>query len=185
MVSTKSSVGKLTENWETVNDLLEPLRRYTAILSVFDPVYGHVLNGLLGVVTRELIYSKSADKFKPKEINRLRLYVELVRDRFGGTSMSASDIPKFFHYDTALGAEAQYALDDLVRASAIEVAAGSRLKKGEDEDVKDRDKTPRRICWEFNSEKGCQNTGCTRIHKCKICDLSGHIMANCPKKKKA
>ena len=187
VVSTKSSVGKLTENWETVNDLLEPLRRYTAILSVFDPVYGHVLNGLLGVVTREMIYSKSVDKFKPSEINRLRLYVELVRDRFGGASMSASDIPKFFHYDTAIGVEAQYALDDLVRANAKEeAAAGSKAKRGEEDDTKDPEgKAPRKHCWDFNSDKGCLNTKCNRIHKCKICESSTHIMKDCPKRKKA
>ncbi len=101
--------------------------------------------------------------------------------------MSASDIPKFFHYDTALGVEAQYALDDLVRANAKEeVAAGSRARKGEEDDFKDPESgMPRKTCWEFNSEKGCQNTNCKKIHKCKICDLSGHIMTNCPKRKKA
>ncbi len=36
VVNTKSNAGKLVEQWETVNDGLEPLRRYTSLMLAFD-----------------------------------------------------------------------------------------------------------------------------------------------------
>ena len=55
VVNTKSTVVKLIENWETINDLIEPLKRYASIILVFDPIFGHILHGILGVVTREQV----------------------------------------------------------------------------------------------------------------------------------
>ena len=60
VVNTKSTAVKLIENWETVNDLIEPLKRYSSITLIFDLIYGHVLQGILGVVTRERLYRISA-----------------------------------------------------------------------------------------------------------------------------
>jgi hypothetical protein len=38
VVNTKSSVAKLIENWKTVNDLIELLKRYASIALIFDPI---------------------------------------------------------------------------------------------------------------------------------------------------
>ena len=174
VVNTKSTVVRLIENWETVNDLIEPLKRYGSIILIFDPIYGHVLQGILGVVTRELLYSKTAGHLKANEVNRLRIYVEIVRERFGGENMNASDVSKFFHYDSIVGAEAMHALEDLERLSAKE-------------DKEDKDEKPDKpkICYEFNKASGCHYKRCLRIHKCLGCDEKGHPIGSCPEKRKA
>ena len=46
VVNTKSTAGKLIDQWEIVNDLLEPLRRYSSLVLVFDAMYGQALTGL-------------------------------------------------------------------------------------------------------------------------------------------
>ena len=43
VTNTKSTVGKLEEKWETINDLIEPLRRMTTLILAFDPIYGQCL----------------------------------------------------------------------------------------------------------------------------------------------
>ena len=100
--------------------------------------------------------------------------------------MNATDIPKFFHYDTALGVEAQYALEDLVRGNAKEEGtsgASKSSRSGKEEDGSSDSKS-RKICWDFNGENGCKNADCRRIHKCKGCEGSGHqALKDCPKKK--
>ena len=174
VVNTKSTAVKLIENWETVNDLIEPLKRYASITLIFDPIYGHVLQGILGVVTRELLYSWSAGNLKTNEVNRLRIYVEIVRERYGGENMNSFDISKFFHYDSVLGAEAMHALEDLERASA---------KEEKDEKPDDKKNLPK-ICYDFNKTVGCTYKNCKRIHKCLGWDEKGHMIFNCPEKKK-
>ena len=94
VVNTKSTVPKLLDQWDTVLDLLEPLRRYTAIVQVFDSIYGQALQGLVGVVTRQLMYCKTAT-VPPDEVNQLRLYVEIVRNRLGGERMNTSQMFRF------------------------------------------------------------------------------------------
>jgi hypothetical protein len=49
----------------------------------FDALYGQALFGLLGVVTREMIYFGAGvtrtSAIKPSEVHRLKIYVELMR----------------------------------------------------------------------------------------------------------
>ena len=50
VTNTKSTFAKLEEKWETINDLIEPLRRLTNLTFTVDIVYGQCLQGLLGMV---------------------------------------------------------------------------------------------------------------------------------------
>ena len=89
-------------------------------MQVFDSIYGQALQGLVEVVTRQLMYCKTAT-VPPHEVNRLRLYVEIVRNRFGGERMNASQMFRFFSYDAALGDEARHAMEDLGRKAVTPV----------------------------------------------------------------
>jgi len=175
VVNTKSTVNKLVERWETPNDLLEPLRRYATVILIFDPIYGQVLNGILAVVTRELIYNKGDGQVKTSEVHRLQLYVDIVRSRFGGSMMLATGVHKFFQYDPALGQEAQRALEDLTKETAKE--DGADKVKG----IIDP-KDPKRNCPDYNKTGGCvYNTSCKWIHKCLQCG-GKHPVKDCTKK---
>ena len=88
--------------------------------------------------------------------------------------MNASDISKFFHYDSIVGAEAMHALEDLERVSA----------KEEKDEKSDEKKNLPKICYDFNKTVGCTYKNCKRIHKCLGCDEKGHMIFNCPEKKK-
>jgi hypothetical protein len=171
VVHTKSTVNKLVERWETPNDILEPLRRYASVILIFDPVYGQVLNGILAVVTRELIYQRADGQVKPSDVHRLQLYVDIVRSRYGGSLMLATGVHKFFQYDSALGQEAQRALEDLTKETAKEDA-----KTGGD--LKDLKKN----CTDYNKAGWCAyNTSCKWIHKCLQCG-GKHPVKDCTKK---
>ena len=70
-------------------------------MPVFDALYGQALYGLLGVVTREMMYSEARGahvEVKPSEIHRLKIYVELIRFHYGGDNLSATTVHKFLHY---------------------------------------------------------------------------------------
>ena len=178
VVNTKSTVPKFEEQWDTVNDLLEPLRRYATIISCFDCIYGQALHGLLAVVTRELMYNR-ADEPKAKEVSRLRLYVELIRTKYGGDQMLSSSIHKFFAYDGVVGEEAQRAQEDLDRTSGKEDREDKRSKRDR-EKKENRDKP----CLDFNSTKGCSYGAerCRFTHKCSGCN-GGHAVKDCKKEK--
>ena len=189
VVNTKSTVPKLLDQWDTVLDLLEPFRRYTAIVQVFDSIYGQALQGLVGVVTRQLMYYKTAI-VPPHEVNRLRLYVEIVRNRFGGERMNASQMFRFFSYDAALGDEARHAMEDLGRAPVTDdttkVVTPNKVIDPSLADKADKDK--HKICHEFNSTRGCKfGKKCRYInnHKCKLCGVTTHGASECPSKPKA
>ena len=84
-----------------------------------------------------------------------RIAMEIVRERFG--------------------AEALRALEDLERASAKEA-------KEEKADVK---LTLPKICYDFNRTAGCSYKNCQRIHKGLGCGAMGHMIFDCPAKKKS
>ena len=178
VVNTRSTVNKLVDRWDTPNDLLEPLRRYATVIMIFDPIYGHVLNGILAVVTRELIYNKALVEGKVKgEVHRLQLYVDIVRIRFGGNMMLSSGVHKFFQYDPTIGQEAQRAYEDVTKETAKDDAA-EKAKAGIDKDLKDLKKN----CPEYNKSGGCMfNAACKYIHKCLHC-AGKHPIKDCPKK---
>ena len=68
---------------------------------IWSATVSEALNGILGVVTRELVYSKVEGQVKASEVHRFQLYVDIVRDRFGGQ-------------------DAQRALDDLTKEEGAE-----------------------------------------------------------------
>ena len=73
----------------------------TTMSKIWSATVSEALNGILGVVTRELVYSKVEGQVKASEVHRFRLYVDIVRDRFGGQ-------------------DAQRALDDLTKEEGAE-----------------------------------------------------------------
>ena len=165
------------ERWDTPNDLLEPLRRYATVIMIFDPIYGHVLNGILAVVTRELIYNKAPveGKVKAGEVHRCKLYVDIVRSRFGGNMMLSTGVHKFFQYDPTIGQEAQRQYEDLTKETAKEDAAAEKAKADIEKDLK-------KNCPEYNKSGGCMfNAACKYIHKCLHCG-GKHPVKDCPKK---
>ena len=179
VVHTKSNGGKLIEQWETVNDILEPLRRYTSLMLVFDALYGQALSGLLGVVTREMMYSEAGAarlQVKPAEIHRLKIYVELIRFHYGGENLSATTVHKFLHYCNSTGEEAQRNLSDLLRLEAKELESGRGKGKRADTDKKGS-------CFDFNAKDGCPRERCRFTHACSKCGKEDHAIGKCPKSK--
>ena len=180
----RSSAVKMVEQWETVNDVLEPLRRYAALVLAFDPLYGQALYGLLAVVIRELMYSGSgvAPVVKPTEVRRLKIYIELIRFHYGGANLSASTVPRFLHYDRSIGEESQRNLDDLLRVEAKDAkdAEATRDKKKRDQ-LLDKAKA----CFAFNGSGGCsRGKSCAFGHVCSGCGKKDdHGFAKCPKAK--
>ena len=179
VVNTRSTVSKLVERWEIPNDLLEPLRRYATVILIFDPIYGQALNGILAVVTRELVYSaaKVDGQVKASEVHRLQLYVDIVRNRFGGAMMLASGVHKFFLYDPALGQEAQRAYEDATK----ELAKEDVVDKDKGKALIDRD-LKKGACHDYNKAGVCAyGSACKWSHKCSQCG-GKHPVKDCTKK---
>ena len=185
VTNTKSTFVKMEEKWETINDLIEPLRRLTNLTFTLDPIYGQCLQGLLGLVTRELTYYNSDYKdrssIKPYEVERLKAYVEIVRSRFGGHHQTPAHTSKFFIYDAAIMEEAKSTIFD-------QRSKGER-KEGEKAEAADVEKTPNKktlknYCPKFNTEAGCETAKCPQMHRCIACGEQGHPRKNCPQKKK-
>ena len=180
----RSNVVKLIELWETVDDVLEPLRRYAALVLAFDPLYGQALYGLLAVVIRELMYSGSgvAPVVKPTEVHRLKLYIELIRFHYGGANLNAATVDHFLHYDRSIGEESQRNLDDLLRVEAKDAkdAEATRDKKKRDQ-LADQAK----LCFALNGSSGCSRGKlCNFAHVCSGCGKKDdHGFAKCPKAK--
>jgi hypothetical protein len=82
----------------------------------------------------------------------------------------------FFHYDAIVGAEAMHALKGLEKANAKEAKEDKPDDKGK--------KNLLKICYDNNKTAGCTYTNCKRIHKCLGSDVKGHMIFNCPEKKK-
>ena len=179
----KSNPLKLVEQWETVNDLLEPLRRYAALVLAFDPLYGQAIYGLLGVVTRELMYAGSGAGLavKPAEVHRLKIYIELIRFHYGGVNLNPATLHRFFHYDRVTGDEAQRSLSDVLRLEAKD-AESSRDKKKKELAAAGNEK---KLCYAWNgAEGGCKRgSGCDYLHSCSGCGKLSHGLAKCPKGK--
>ncbi len=134
------------------------------------------------------MYSKTAI-VTPNEVNRLRLYVEIVRSRFGGERMNASQMFRFFSYDATLGDEARHAMEDLARGPVTEdISKIVPPKIVIDPSLAEREKGDKnKVCHEFNSTRGCKfGKRCRYInnHKCKLCGLTTHGASECPSKPK-
>ena len=54
----------------------------TTMSKIWSATVSEALNGILGVVTRELVYSKVEGQVKASEVHRIQLYVDITRDRF-------------------------------------------------------------------------------------------------------
>ena len=183
VTNTKSTVGKLEEKWETINDLIEPLRRLTNLTLTLDPIYGQCLQGLLGMATRELTYYK-ADRspVRPFEVERMKAYVEIVRSRFGGPLQTAAHTTKFFCYDPTIMEEAKSAIFD--QRTKVERKEGEKAETSDVEKATPVKKNPKNYCPKFNTETGCETTKCPQVHRCLVCGEQGHARKNCPQQRK-
>ena len=50
------------------------------------------------------------------------------------------------------------------------------------EKSKDKDQKDKKICFHFNSMRGCNNKKCFYVHKCNICEKSSHGSSTCFKR---
>ena len=187
VTNTKSTMGKLEEKWETINDLIEPLRRLTTLILAFYPIYGQCLLGLLGLVTRELTYHKQdRQKLMPFEVERMKQYVEIVRQRFGGKQLSAAYIAKFFVFDQTILEEAKNAIYEqrsLEQRKEAEKTEAEADGKTPDEKIP-KGKVQKNYCPKFNTEAGCDIAKCPQVHRCIICGEQGHTRKNCTQRDK-
>ena len=182
VTNTKSTFVKLEEKWETINDLIEPLRRLTNLTFTIDQVYGQCLQGLLGMVTRELTYYKlERSPIKPYEVERMKAYVEIVRARFGGPHQTPAHTSKFFLYDPAIMEEAKSAIFD--QRSKGERKEGEKAETIEGEQKSPGKKNLKNYCTKFNTESGCETVKCSQVHRCISCGEQGHARKNCPQRK--
>ena len=83
---------------------------------------------------------------KPTEVHRLKIYIELIRFHYGGLNLNAATVYRFFHYDRAIGEEAQRSLNDLLRLE-VKDAETSRDKKKKDQAL-EKAKGPLCLEWE-------------------------------------
>ena len=180
VTNTKSTVGKLEEKWETINDLIEPLRRLTTLILAFDPIYGQCLLGLLGLATRELTYHKpDRQKVVPFEVERMKQYVEIVRQRFGGKQLTAAFIAKFFVLTRRLWKEAKQAIYEHRSQEQRKEA-----EKAEAETESKDKKVKKNYCPKLNTEAGCEVAKCPQVHRCLTCGEQGHARKNCTQRDK-
>jgi hypothetical protein len=105
----------------------------------FDPLYGQAIYGLLGVVTRELMYSGVGPVVKPAEVHRLKMYIELIRFHYGGVNLNAATMHRFFHYDRQTGEEAQRSLNDLLRLEAKDSEPSLRERDRKKRELAEKD----------------------------------------------
>ena len=174
----------MEEKWETINDLIEPLRRLTTLILAFDPIYGQCLLGLLGLATREMTYHKPDwQKVMPYEVERMKQYVEIVRQRFGGKQLSASYIAKFFVFDQTILDEAKHAIyeqrsqEQRKEAEKAEADADGKIPDGKKKALKN-------YCPKFNTEAGCDIAKCPQVHRCMSCGEQGYTRKNCTERDK-
>ena len=183
VTNTKSTVGKLEEKWETINDLIEPLRRLTNLTFTLDHVYGQCLQGLLGMATRELTYYKpERSTIKPYEVERMKAYVEIVRSRFGGPHQTPAHTTKFFVYDPTIMEEAKNAIFE--QRTKGERKEGEKTETTEVVEKSPTKKNPKNYCPKFNTETGCETAKCPQVHRCLSCGEQGHARKNCTQRKK-
>ena len=178
VINTKSTVGKLEDKWETVNDLIEPMRRLTNMVLTFDPVYGQCLQGLLGLATCELTYyQQDRAPAKAYEVERMKFYIEIIRTRFGGKQLTPSYKMKFFQYDSAIMEDAKHMIYE--QRTKEQRKEGEKAEVDDDSQKQPKVKVSKNYCAKFNSEAGCDVAKCPQVHRCINCSEQGHARKNC------